>query len=293
MSIRDTARSAYLISNAQVTARVGRTLRRSRRSVMRNMVHLVASGDAQATGPLRAARPVHGSCLSPIQITEMGGRSNRPMLDTYVRCRKCPPCLQAKRALWSARAAQAIALHPRTWLVTLTCTPAEHFRLLNQARLAAIRSGFQPEEWSPSQEFAARWSQLGSEVTKWLKRVRDKGARFTYLQVVEAHKSGLPHVHLLMHELDALTYRSITETWRLGFCHAKLVEGTDAARYVTKYLVKSALARVRASQQYGQPTASRPRAKPVSPPASPYPVETNQPMIRIQVDDIGKPLSNE
>lgn len=261
---------------------------------MRNMVSLVAAGDAVATGPLRAARPVHGSCLSPIMVTEQGGTANRPMLDTYVRCRKCTPCLQAKRALWSARAAQAIVLHPRTWLVTLTCTPAEHFRLLNQARSTAIRSGFSPEEWSPSEEFGARWSQLGSEVTKWLKRVRDKGARFSYLLVVEAHKSGLPHVHLLMHELCDLSYRSITEPWSLGFCHAKLVEGTDASRYVTKYLVKSALARVRASQQYGQLRPPGPRhARAVQ--TFPLPIDkpSATPIIRVETGDIGKPNNEQ
>lgn len=219
---------------------------------MRNMVRLVADGDAIATGPLRAARPVHGSCASPIAITEVGGHHNRPMLDTYVRCRKCPPCLQAKRAVWSARAAHEIGHHQRSWLVTLTCRPDVHFRLLSQARSNATARGFTPEEWSDAEEFAMRWQQLGIEVTKWLKRLRSKGAKFTYLLVVEAHKSGLPHVHLLIHELEDTTYRLLTEEWKLGFSHAKLVQGAAAARYVTKYLVKSVLARVRASQRYGQ-----------------------------------------
>ena len=73
----------------------------------------------------------------------------------------------------------------------------------------------------------------------------------TSLQVVEAHKSGLPHVHLLVHDKGDTTYRRLTDTWPLGFAHAKLVEGTAASRYVAKYLAKSALARVRASQGYG------------------------------------------
>jgi len=254
MAIRSSAQSAYLISNAQVTARAARTIRRSRRSVMRNMVSLVAAGDAVATGPLRAVRPVHGSCESPIAITEMGGSRNRPMLDTYVRCRKCPSCLRHKRAVWSARASHEIGMHPRTWMVTLTCSAGMHFRLLSQARSAATARGFSPEEWTPTEEFAARWGQLGIEVTKWLKRVRSRGVTFTYLLVVEAHKSGLPHVHLLIHEVGEVTYRSLTETWSHGFSHAKLVEGASAARYVTKYLVKSTLARVRASQGYGSST---------------------------------------
>lgn len=225
---------------------------------MRNMVSLVAAGDAIATGPLRAARPVHGSCEAPIQLTEVGGHHNRPMLDTFVRCRKCPSCLRHKRAVWSARATHEIGMHPRTWMVTLTCTPVMHFQMLESARLAAIRAGNRPDAWSPSEEFSERWSQLGTQVTKWLKRLRSHGAKFNYLLVVEAHKSGLPHVHLLIHEIEGCTYRTLTETWRLGFSHAKLVEGAAAARYVTKYLVKSVLARVRASQRYGSNTPKGP-----------------------------------
>lgn len=258
MSIRSSRASAYLISNAQVTARAGRVVRRPRRSVIRNMVSLVAAGDAIATGPLRAARPVHGSCLSPIQVTEAGGHHNRPMLDTFVRCRKCPPCLKHKRAVWSVRATHEIVMHQRSWMVTLTCSPAAHFQLLDRARSIATKAGYNPGAWSSSDEFAERAKQMGIEVTKWLKRLRSKGAAFNYLLVVEAHKSGLPHVHLLIHEIRDCTYRTLTEAWPLGFAHAKLVEGPVAARYVTKYLVKSTLARVRASQGYGHSTPKGP-----------------------------------
>lgn len=222
------------------------------------MRNLVVAGDAIATGPLRAARPVHGQCQSPIMVTEMGGHHNRPMLDTFVRCRKCPPCLKHKRAVWSARAAHEIVMHQRSWMVTLTCSPASHFQLVNRARSIATKGGFNPDTWSSSDEFAERAKQMGIEVTKWLKRMRSRGASFNYLLVVEAHKSGLPHVHLLIHEIRDCTYRTLTETWSLGFAHAKLVEGAVAARYVTKYLVKSVLARVRASQHYGHSTPEGP-----------------------------------
>lgn len=249
--IRDSARSAYLISNAQVTAREGRRIRRPRRSSgLRVMRSLVSSGDAIATGPLRAARPLHGTCESPIHIEEGAGRSNRPILDTYVRCRKCEACLKHRRAVWAARARSRIAAHKRTWMVTLTCSPDAHYRLLCQAHAAARRSAVDPASWSEAEIFAERWKMLGQEVTKWLKRMRASGSRFVYLLVVEAHKSGLPHVHLLVHEVGDVTYRSLTSSWKLGFAHAKLVQEPKAALYVTKYLMKSALARVRASQDY-------------------------------------------
>lgn len=249
--LRTSARSAYLISNAQVTAGASRSIRRPRRAgVLRTMATLVRDGQAVATGPLRAARPLHGTCESPVHLEELGGKANRPILDTYVRCRKCPACLKHRRAVWAARARQRIAAHSRTWMVTLTAAPDAHFRMLCEAEVAARHSGVNPSEWSEAELFAARWRQFGLHVTKWLKRIRSAGSRFVYLQVVEAHASGLPHVHLLVHEVNTVTYRALTSGWKLGFAHAKLVEGPKAALYVTKYLMKSAMARVRASQDY-------------------------------------------
>lgn len=249
--IRSSARSAYLISNAQVTGAARRVIRRPRRQVLVTMRRLVADGDAIATGPLRAVRPLAGQCLRPIKVEETGGTYNRPVLDTYVRCRKCEPCLIFKRKLWAARAHAEIAAHERTWMVTLTMTPAEHHRMLLLAHRTETRAGGNPGAWSADREFNERAAQFGKEVTKWLKRLRASGAAFHYLLVVEAHKSGLPHIHLLVHEVSGCSYRRLTSAWKLGFVHAKLVEGPSAARYVTKYLVKSSLARVRASQRYG------------------------------------------
>lgn len=254
VSIRGEA--ANLISNAQVTgARAARVICRPRRQVLTTVRRLAADGKARLVSPLRAIRNVAGDCDRPVHQTEVGGTYARPMLDTFARCRRCAPCLRHRSRLWAAKAKVEIEQQPRTWLVTLTATPAAHFRLLCQAEQAALRRGVNPSEWKATDEFAARWQELGKETTKWLKRVRATGARITYLQVVEAHKSGLPHVHLLIHDQGGATYRCLTDSWHLGFAHAKLVEGTSAARYVAKYLAKSALARVRASQGYGQQLA--------------------------------------
>lgn len=245
--------AANLITNAQVTgARVGRTLRRPRRQVLTTVRRLASDGEAVLLGPLRAARVLAGNCEAPIRVSEVGGTYARPILDTVVRCRKCTACLRQRSAVWSARAKAEIEATPRTWLVTLTATPAVHYRWLLQACQNSTRKGVDPAEWRSGEEFARRWSEFGKETTKWLKRIRSTGARFTYLQVVEAHKSGLPHVHLLIHDLDGVTYRRLVESWPHGFAHAKLVTDARAARYVSKYLAKSALARVRASQAYGQ-----------------------------------------
>lgn len=262
---------AYLISNAQVTAgSAGRTLRRPRKQLLTTMRSLVVQGDAIATGPLRALRPLAGNCTAPVQITEAGGTYDRPHLDTLVRCRKCEACLKHRRAVWSARARYMIGSHERTWMVTLTCTADAHYRLLLRAIKRERDKGCDPSEWSSDEEFKRRADEFGKEVTLWLKRVRISGARFSYLMVVEAHKTGLPHVHLLVHESNGCTYRALTSAWRLGFAHAKLVEGPKAALYVTKYLMKSALARVRASLLYGkQPPQGIDRNGRVEKPVSP------------------------
>lgn len=245
--------AAYLITNAQVTGAPapGRTMRRRRRMLLRQIRSQAADGLVELVSPLRARKNLSGDCARPIQQTELGGTGNRPILDTFLRCRKCDECLRHRSRVWAARAKAEIEAHPRTWMVTLTCTPEVHYRLLLQAERAARLRGVNPSDWVASEEFVERWGQLGKEVTKWLKRVRITGARFVYLQVVEAHKSGLPHVHLLVHDEGDTTYRRLVEAWKLGFSHAKLVEGPAAARYVSKYLAKSALARVRASRGYG------------------------------------------
>ena len=97
------------------------------------------------------------------------------------------------------------------------------------------------------------------EITLWLKRMRKK-SDFRYLLVAEAHKSGAPHFHALIHEMDPLRpcrERDMRKAWRgIGFLHAKLIrEGEDdagrASHYLTKYISKSMIRRVRASFRYG------------------------------------------
>ena len=76
-----------------------------------------------------------------------------------------------------------------------------------------------------------------------------------YIAIFERHKSGVPHVHALLHETvrGSLTERAIRKAWNKGFDEASLVTGPKAIAYVGKYLFKGATAvcRVRASQHYG------------------------------------------
>ena len=176
-----------------------------------------------------------------------------------VRCRRCPQCLKARSALWRQRAISELsAVGGRTWFGTLTLSPNEHFRVKLAAQRRLQAGGDQFEALSREEQFRLRVSEINKEITKWLKRVRkNSGSRLRYICVAEAHKSGLPHFHLLVHEVYAefpVRHSTLTEAWKFGFSKFNLVaEGEPkVAAYVTKYLTKSSLARVRASVGYGQ-----------------------------------------
>lgn len=196
------------------------------------------------------------SAASPVERVDAAGPPH--VIEMDVRCRQCPECLKARARHWRLRAeAECAATQGRTWFVTLTCRPAEHSKAYHLAchRLAA--QGLDFDRLPRDEQFRERVNSLGPEITRWLKRVRKvSGAKLRYLLVVEAHKSGLPHFHMLLHEVDpAKPVRAsvIQGQWHLGFSQSKLVAQDDnrAASYATKYLTKSSLTRCRASQGYG------------------------------------------
>lgn len=176
-----------------------------------------------------------------------------------VACRRCDNCLRARRAVWSARATSETLASVRTWFGTLTLAPESHFRMLMAASARLRASGTSFEALGAEEQFRERHSEISKEITLWVKRVRkNSGAPLRFLVVTEAHQSGLPHYHALIHESDAtkpVTYRQLSSAWPLGYVKFKLVDPGDVttARYVTKYLAKNAMARVRASVAYGEP----------------------------------------
>ena len=191
-------------------------------------------------------------------------KENRWIMDGFIaidietRCRHCDNCMKARRSIWWYRAKAEIALSSRTWFGTLTLSPYAVTTLKNRLRIADANSAAGDFDGRPSPEqFGRLASEGGKEITLWLKRLRKaEKSRFRYFMVVEAHKSGLPHWHVLLHEIRTeppLRHRVLKDQWKLGFTDFKLVDPTDtaAAGYVSKYLAKSALARVRASARYG------------------------------------------
>lgn len=167
----------------------------------------------------------------------------------------CEYCQQAKAALWTGRAASEFKNSARTWFGTLTLRPSAQHRLVSAARHRLAAGGTDYDALSVKEQFSERLVELGAELTRYLKRVREEsGAPLRYLVVAEQHLSGDPHLHILVHEQNGdlpVRERTLAKQWALGFTKFRLATDSRAAAYVCKYISKSMLARVRASIRYG------------------------------------------
>jgi len=185
-------------------------------------------------------------------------RGGRTRLHLFVPCRKCPTCLRRRSYMWAAKAMRELEASPRTWFVTMTLRAEAQQWALQSARRHLDRQGVDYDTLNEDERFKERVRMISPSITRYLKRVREQSqAPLRYLLVAEAHKTGDPHFHALVHETRAdrsIPYRVIRDQWDLGFGHAKVVDDNKrAAFYTAKYLSKSALARVRASVRYGSP----------------------------------------
>lgn len=172
----------------------------------------------------------------------------------------CPSCKRAFREEWRARARSEIVASNRTWMATFTFRPD----VVDQARNRVLRASdisVSQVECEAERMFQAMEAELAKELTLYWKRLRKAGARVRYLLVAEAHKSGVPHYHALVHEYaDPVLKKALRSHWLCGFTTFKLVD-VSAANYVTKYMVKSMNARVRASVRYGEAMMSETNEK--------------------------------
>ena len=266
------SRSEDLINNAQVTPFLGLSPKKSDYQAFKCLLLRALEAGASRESVIRIAWDVAGKCEDPKSVELFGrpegllgdqdygwspGQPGPHWLQLKVRCRRCRPCLRFRSMVWRSRAEVEMRLSRRTWFGTLTLRPDRHTYYMYQAALAASRSGIDFESEPEHEQFRRRHVEISKEISKFLKRVRKRsGAYLRYLLVAEAHKSGLPHYHLLVHEVTdrPVTKRQLESCWRDGFSKWKLVEADqkNVAGYVAKYLAKSAMARVRASLHYGQ-----------------------------------------
>jgi len=277
------AGTAYLISLAQVTPT-------DRRRVVDNgWARQLARYALDKGGRIVAMTHVHwdvsGQCENPTSLWLEGRPEGRPdwglgspgrqrhyvfaadgfdretpiTVHMEVRCRRCSKCLKQRQMLWQYRAKAEIAAAPRTWFGTMTLSPEHHWHVQQRATLRLSRGGTVFERLSSTEQFLERHKEISADVTKYIKRLRkESGASLRYLLVVEAHKNGLPHYHMLIHEVagsEAVRHATLRGQWPHGHSLWRLVsDDPKAAGYVCKYLSKAALARVRASCHYGKTT---------------------------------------
>lgn len=197
------------------------------------------------SGVVRLIRPPKSKTL-PLGFT----------VSMTVRCRKCKRCRNMRRMLWAERAKAELLTSPRTWFGTLTLHPDEQFRLLTVARDKMNRQGLDYDKLPMADQFRLRVAAASPHITNYLKRVRKEcAAPLRYLWVSEAHQSGSPHFHALVHEVSpdsVVTHACLTGQWPHGFTKWKLVKSLESGLYLTKYLSKSTATRVRASVDYGK-----------------------------------------
>lgn len=179
----------------------------------------------------------------------------------WTRCRKCDNCRKARANLWRFRAREELRAAGRTWFGTLTLSPINQYRMLVEARAQAATKGVEWRTLSDEERFKRVANASGKEVTRYLKRVRKQSrVPIRYICVTERHKSGLPHFHLLVHEVELkpVKHRILSDQWTYGFEKWKLLPHDDVngAGYVTKYLTKHDAGRIRASTAYGTPQAT-------------------------------------
>lgn len=186
------------------------------------------------------------------------GKSMSMRVTLITRCRKCGNCRKARANEWRFRAREELRRAARSWFGTLTLSPVEQYRILCEARQHAHS---QSVDWRTldAEERFKRVANTGlKEVTKYIKRVRKQsGVPLRYICVTERHKSGLPHYHLLVHEVELkpVTHKILSTQWRRGFEKWKLVPHEDlgGAGYIAKYLTKSVTGvRLHCSQRYGK-----------------------------------------
>lgn len=200
----------------------------------------------------------HGAAQRNLTAQVAKERSAPYRIDMHVRCRKCEHCLKLRARLWRYRAFMEVKHSSRTWFGTLTLAPEHQFQALADATARLGKKSRKFSQLSDQEQFQYRHNAIQPHITKFFKRVRRKtDAKLRYCLVAEAHKSGLPHYHLLIHETSDVPVRHsiLQKEWKLGFSNWKLVDREEpkAVSYVTKYLAKSSLARVRASLGYGSP----------------------------------------
>lgn len=244
---------------------------------LKRLIKRAAAAGARQTALTRWEWDIAGSCEAPV-TRELFARKDRgtsrdnpwapgddmpSTLVMHLKCRHCQDCKRLRRREWVLRSGVELSRSTRVWFGTLTLSPDAHFRCEVFARKRLLRGGTVWKRLRPETRYGETCQEIGAELTRYLKRIRkESGARLKYMVCFEKHRSGFPHLHMLVHEYidgGSVKKRHLDEQWKLGFSHWRLIppeEMGKAAMYVAKYITKDG-GRVRSSIRYGKPHVLR------------------------------------
>lgn len=156
--------------------------------------------------------------------------------------------MRLRQYSWMARAAHEQAFATKTWFITLTYGPVRRRAILSAASRDNSRLGTDQRLIKAA----------GAYVSTYFKHLRKKQFALRYVCVPELHRDGFPHWHGLVHDLRGdITWDDLNAGWSPGFSVVKIVRDAKALRYVTKYLSKGKIGKVRSSLHYGDPKGEK------------------------------------
>lgn len=192
------------------------------------------------------------------------GKRGTVHVDIGTRCRRCANCRNYRRWEWDHRMTEELRRAVRSWYGTLTLTPFNQYRVEVEARRYQESRGWSWDQMNEDERFRATARFALKEVTLYIKRFRKQAygpkgkAPFKWICVTERHKSGKPHFHMLVHEVQMrpIPHRILSGQWHQGFEQWRLVKLDEnpkiVAGYLCKYLTKDFCTRIRASEKYGE-----------------------------------------
>lgn len=207
---------------------------------------LVTSRNKCDAGPFRWPRPYVQRCgQGSLALFQTGGR----VRFTALACGSwsCPTCRKRLAARLLDRARRGMESRPdvRRWLVTLTCDPLARgavplgSRVQADGRVTNIVSEPSPEQFrGTAEEFQRSWERLRQA---WGAFCRRRGwERPGYLRVIELHRNGWPHWHVVLEHSELTTgdvEGFLERQWTLGRWDVRLTDVDGAVGEIVPYLV--------------------------------------------------------
>lgn len=162
---------------------------------------------------VRVQQDVAGNCKTPALVAVTIDGVDMRDAEFVARCRSCPQCVRAHRAFWAMRCQAEMLYAGVNYMFTGT--------FADQTDDVGV---------------------VGDECTRFLKRLRRRmerggAGRLRYLLVFEKHKTGMLHVHAILHGNSRAIGVLADRCWTAGFSYTRWCD-LGAAGYVTKYVTK-------------------------------------------------------